>query len=289
MYKRNYNSLILVILIFLSLHCTRPHQNSEGAPQIVTSIFPVYDMAQNIAGERMKVVYLVPSGANPHTYEPTPSTVIKVKSARAFIGVSHHFDGWIEKFLPPEAKRYYLVDEKGLKNPHVWLSFKKVLPLCFDIAGILIKLDPEGEKVYHENLLAYENRIKDADKKIHALLGRFKGAAFIQWHPAWDYLAADYGLAVLATIESGHGDEPSIKEFKEIMLRAKKSNVSLIVTGINNQSKAVEALRKEIKGTVVLLDSIGGPDREGRSTYIDLMLYNAEKLSAALEIKRTGR
>jgi len=74
----------------------------------------------------------------------------------------------------------------------------------------------------------------------------------------------------------------SIKEFKDIVTRAKRDHVTVIITGLKTRSRAVQALKNEIDGTIVRLDSIGDPNDRMRSHYIDMMLYNARLLAEAL-------
>lgn len=40
--------------------------------QIVTTLFPQYDFARQIAGDKAEVTLLLPPGMESHSYEPTP-------------------------------------------------------------------------------------------------------------------------------------------------------------------------------------------------------------------------
>ncbi len=67
----------------------RPLENKVGA-----TIFPVYDIARQIAGEEFEVVLLLPAGASPHTFDPQPSVVRGLEGARAVFAIGHGLDQW---------------------------------------------------------------------------------------------------------------------------------------------------------------------------------------------------
>lgn len=57
------------------------------------------DIAQNVAGERVKVESLIPIGLDPHAFEPTPQDVRKIAESNVLILNGSGFEEWIEKTL----------------------------------------------------------------------------------------------------------------------------------------------------------------------------------------------
>jgi zinc transport system substrate-binding protein len=274
----------LTLMFFSS--CTRQNQTDDVQITVATSIFPIYDIVQHIAGERAEVHYVIPVGANPHHYEPLPATVIKLQRVNLFIGIHSEFDGWILDILPEKANILFLLPEDGSHcqtNPHIWLTPGGGMRIATAAARILSSSDPQNKAYYQQNLQSYLRELSILDSTLTSLFDRISCRTFIQWHPAWDYLARDYGLTVAATIEHGHGDEPSVKEFKQLIDTAKRNNIKLVVIGLHAESKATEALVAEIDGTLLRLDTIGDPACDERATYIKMMQHNAILLSTALD------
>ncbi len=286
----------LALLVSLStisvLFCDRPSSGSKKNV-VATSIFPLYDIIQNIIEERADVFFIIPIGANPHTYEPIPSVVKRLQDIDMFIGLHRDLDNWIEEYLSEQTSMKYLNDHEKEDpeehnrrhretNPHIWLTVKGAKKLAERITEYVSDLMPDHAPHYKKNLEEYLQRLDDLDRDIFSLFENVKNKKFIQWHPAWDYFAKDYGLEIVGTIEYGHGDKPSIKEFKALVEKARKENVKVIVIGLNLESRATEALRREIDGTLVRLDSIGDPEDKEKNSYIQLMMYNAKKLAEAL-------
>jgi zinc transport system substrate-binding protein len=277
------NRIVLFILLFsVFLTCKESQPPEHSRIMVATSIYPVYDIAQSIAGGRAAVFFVVPIGANPHTYEPNPSAVKKLQEVNLFIGLFRDFDGWMEKFLTESAAIGYLKEREDNGNPHLWLSVRKAKRLAERIAHYLAERDPQNGVYYRENLQSYLRELDRIDVIIAALFRGVKTKKFIQWHPAWDYLAGDYGLEIVGTIQSGHGDKPSMRKFKNLIDLARRENVRVVVLGLGRQSRTAEILIKEIDGRLVKLDVMGDPGIKERSSYTSLMYHNAKILAGAL-------
>ena len=274
------NLFILSVIMFFLIGCSKNENVNNSILNISVSIFPIYDIVKNIAGEKANVNFIIPPGANPHNYSIKPSTVIQLSHSNLLIGVSKDFDGWIGKYTPANSKKIFL--ENDTKNPHIWLSVKNGKKIAKKIEKILSENDKSNEKFYKDNLKKYLKKLNNVDLEIFKIFEKIKNKKFIQWHEAWNYFASDYNLKIIGTIEHGHGEKPSLKFFSDLIKKAKKESVSVVVIGIRVKSSAVKNLIKEIDGKKVALDSIGTLDFEDRSTYINLLRYNAQKLSTGL-------
>jgi zinc transport system substrate-binding protein len=282
-YQVALQTLFLVLLLFSG--CEPDRAKNTDRITIATSIFPLYDIVTHIAGEYATVLHVIPVGANPHHYEPLPETVTKLQQATLFIGIQNEFDGWITDLLPKETRAAFVLQEEPAHentNPHIWLSPRGGQHIAAIASRLLCEIDPPNRDQYEQNLISYARELTALDSTIANLFDRAENRTFIQWHPAWDYLARDYQLNIQATIEHGHGDEPSVKEFKQLIDEARSQGVRVVVVGLNVESKAAEALTNEIDGVLLRLDTIGDPRSESRSTYRGLMYENARLLSEAL-------
>ncbi len=255
-------------------------------------------MIQNIAGSDVKVTYLIPTGANPHLFEPTPSIIRELHQAKMMIGIHPGFDGWIRSFVPPSTHLLWLyseypdmsvqdahLDESGTLsafNPHIWLSLPGAQKICRRMTDWLCQVDPENETLYRKNSSLYLDSLNLTHQRIHTLMSKISRRAFFQWHPAWNYFASDYGLFISGTLEQGHGDEASLKYFQKLTLKAKMEHISVVVIDLYQDEKTALALCKEINGRPVRLSTMGNPGIPGYDTYIGMMWNNALKLAAAL-------
>jgi zinc transport system substrate-binding protein len=274
--------IIFILLFSVFLTCKESKPPEGGGIRVATSIYPICDITQRIAGDRAEVFFVVPIGANPHTYEPNPSAVKNLQGINLFIGVFSDFDGWVEKFLGESTAIRYLKEKEHSGNPHVWLSVRRAKVLAERIADYLAERDPGNSTHYRENLKSYLRELEGLDETLVALFKGVKNKKFIQWHPAWNYLAEDYGFEIIGTIQSGHGDKPTIRRFRNLIDMARREKVRVVVIGLRHQSKTAETLIREIDGVLVRLDTIGDPGIREKSGYIALMYNNAKILAEAL-------
>lgn len=254
--------------------------------RIAVSVFPLYDIARNICGDRGSAFLVIPAGADPHSFEPRPSIARDLQDTALFVGVAREFDGWVERYLPSSAARIYLIETKQGgpdPNPHIWLSVKKARVIAAAMARRMGAVDPGNSGYYLDNLKAYEKRLDALDKSIADLFMSKKKKSFIQWHEAWDYFAADYGLTIAGTVQREGSEKASVRSMKEIVDRARRDGVTAIVVGLSSEERTARVLAGEIKGDIVRLDGTGDPASADRSTYLDVMKYNAETLAKALK------
>lgn len=67
--------------------------------QIVTTLFPQYDFARQIVGDKAEVTLLLPPGMESHSYEPTPADMIKINKADLFIYTGESMEPWAHKII----------------------------------------------------------------------------------------------------------------------------------------------------------------------------------------------
>jgi len=273
--------LLTAITFFAYALCASP-------PTVSVSIYPIYDIVNKIGQQHIQPMLLIPPDANPHTFEPTPQAVSELQNAQIFIGIDSHFDGWTQKFLPPTTASYNLMPTifgEGRKNPHIWLSLLNAKKIANEITKILGENMPDYANVFQQNNALFQSQLDSLHQELIALFAPLSMRKFIQWHPAWNDFAADYQLEIIGTIEEGHGHEPSVRDFMQLIQKAKQQQVKTVVLGLNLHNKNVDALVREIDGRIARLDAIGSPDRPQASSYLKMMKQSAKTLANALKEK----
>ena len=82
-FKQSLVVFVVIILICPFFACTK---RSEEPVQIkrlkvITTLFPLYDMAKNIGADKADVSLLVPPGVEAHSFEPKPSDIVRINEA----------------------------------------------------------------------------------------------------------------------------------------------------------------------------------------------------------------
>lgn len=73
--------------------------DERPALRVVTTLYPLEQLARELGGDRLVVTTLVPPGATPHTFEPRPRDVERLAAADAFLRVGGGLDGWTRSLL----------------------------------------------------------------------------------------------------------------------------------------------------------------------------------------------
>jgi zinc transport system substrate-binding protein len=269
-------SLVLLGLAFLSSSCQGMSQPRDKIGVVVT-IVPQDDFVQNVGGEKVDVTVMVPPGADPHTYELTPSQMVKVSKAKMYakVGSGVEFElVWMDKIIE-QNKAMLVVDcSKGIQmmemeehhhdedegehhqgeDPHIWLSPQNAKLMVGNICSGLIQVDPQNEAYYIRNRDEYLAKLDALDKDIQEGLSGLRNRRFIVFHPAWGYFSRDYDLEQIP-IEIG-GKEPSAKDIANLIQKAEEQNIKIIFASPEFNPRSAEVIAKEIGGRVVFIDPL---------------------------------
>ena len=93
--------LIVAAALALSLCACgeREPEGQDGRLSIVTTVFPAYDFARQVAGDQATVTLLVPPGAETHSFEPTAQDMRRIQSCDLLICNGGESEAWLETLL----------------------------------------------------------------------------------------------------------------------------------------------------------------------------------------------
>jgi len=253
---------------------------------VAVTIVPQKYFVDQIGKSKVKVMVMVPPGANPHSYEPRPQQMIALSKAKIYLTIGVEFErAWLGKIIgqnknikvfhmEEDVKRISLptLSGRSFKNsprddfyrkvktqqtktdPHIWLSPPLAKKIAENTARALVSADPENAEFYRHNLESLITLIEEIDREIRNILRKKKGCAFLVLHPAWGYFARRYDLLeVPIEIE---GKEPSPKELKEIVQFARKRRIRAILVEPQFSEKIARIIAQEIKAKLVPVDPL---------------------------------
>jgi zinc transport system substrate-binding protein len=275
-----------------------PTAGGEVAPvvgklKVAATIFPLADIVRNVGGEKVDVVTIMPAGASPHTFEPTPETIRAVSGAVMIFKIGCGLDDWTEKVTAAMQGNVRVVAvsdnielrkfEDGSADPHYWLSLKNGQIIAVTVAQELSKMDGTGTEYYMANMMEYVKKLDAADGRIRERLAPVKGKSFATFHEAWFYFARDYGLEVAAAFEPFPGREPTPKYLAEFGDTVKKRNIKWVFSEPQFSSDAILQVAKDLDVKLGVLDPEGGMADDAKERgYIPMMEHNADTILKAL-------
>jgi ABC-type Zn uptake system ZnuABC Zn-binding protein ZnuA len=283
---------LLGLALFACLAVHDADTRAQARVPVAASILPLADFTRQVGGRRLQIEALVPPGASPHTYEPTPAQLKFLSRARVLVlnGVGLEF--WADKMISAADNPNLMVvrTAEGLKilegdadeprgNPHVWLSPREAIHQVEMIRDALVRADPAGMDTYRANAERYIGELRALDAEIRATVATFSQRKFIAFHAAWAYFARDYGLHQAAVIESTPGREPSPAEIARIIRTARSIGAKAIFAEPQFPANAAKVIAEESGAEVLLLDPLGKPPDY---RYLDLMRFDLAQISKAL-------
>jgi len=278
--------LSVILGSLLALSQIQVHSDSKTI-HVATSIFPIAAIVEEIGGSSVEAVAFIPPGADPHRFDLTPSAAANLSKADLILLIGGDFDSWIARGYAQTkhvVEIYRSIEDSLISlgssfNPHFWLDPLIAKPIASEIAGNLASLDTENSGFYTRNLEKFCSRIDSLDAWIRSKLNSKKGKAFISLHPSWSYLARRYNLNEVETLERSPEQEPSVKHIKEVIKKIKKMGIDLIIGEEFSNLSLANSVSQATGARVLILDPIGGKNKEGRSNYFDLIGYNVERIA----------
>jgi len=268
--------------------------STTGKIKVVVTIPPVADFAHEVGGNRVQVTNLLPPGASPHTFEPTPSQARAAAEANLVVRIGLDADHWIDGLLPSnvpvitaaELERIELIyegqsHEHEGANPHVWLDPAYAKLISSAIASEFAKLDTAGKAEYEKNLSGYLAELDSLDAGIRTAVKGFGSKAYVSFHPAWVYFARRYDLQRVAVIAESPGKEPTPRHLAEVIEAVRKSGAKAVFAEPQLSPKAAQVIAQEAGVEVLFLDPLG----RQKESYVELMTRNLEALSEAMRDK----
>ena len=277
--------------------------------KVVTTFYPMYEFARQVAGDHADVVALIPPGAEPHDWEPSAKDMASIKEADVFV-YNGIVEGWAEQALSSAAndKRIAVEASKGIDlmeglseeeedghdregegghvpDPHVWLDPVLAQQEVAAIEAAFERADPAHKEDYKKNADAYIAKLKNLDEEYREGLKDVKHQAFVTQHAAFGYLAKRYGLTQVPIAGLSPDQEPSPDQMADIVKFAKEHQVKTIFFETLVDPQVAQTIADEIGATTDVLNPLEGltdEDKKNNLDYIGIMKNNLEALKKAL-------
>lgn len=306
---RGFCGALIGLVVALGSGCGRtavPATPPTGArlPVLAAEAF-LADIAQNVAGSRVAVSTLIPSGLDPHAYEPTPGDLAKVADSAVLIVNGAGLEGFLDELLRNAGgDRLVIEASAGLTSrkvpeghasaghsegdPHFWLDPNNVIRYVENIRDGLSQVDPAGAAAYAANAQEYIVRLKELDQWIAAEVKAIPEGRrlLVTNHESLGYFADRYGFCVLGSIipSVSTGASPSARQLAELVDAIKAAGVPAVFleTGSNPQLAQQLAREAGIRVVTQLYTHSPGPDGAAAG-YIGMMKYNTRAIVDALK------
>ncbi len=311
----------LVILTILALALTACGGESDDARedkvteeetsklQLVTSFTIIADMAEEIAGEKLEIYNLVPTGTDPHEYEPLPEDIKKTSDADILfyngMNLEGGEDGWFFRMIDSVDQKeeniynlteglepLYLSDSAtGIEevNPHSFTDPAVGIAMAENIADALIEKDSENSEFYQEQAQIYIDELEEIDRKYQEVIDSIpeENRILVTSERAFQHMATHYGLkeGYIWAVDTEENGTP--EQIKSLLDFIEENDVSILFVESNVDRKPMETISKEsglpIFEKPIYSDELGEKGEE-IDTYIKYLNYNLSVIEEGLSL-----
>lgn len=274
---------IVVTLLMIGLFGCSNGDDTELKRQVTVSIVPQKYFVERIVGDMFAVNVMIPPGASPAMYEPTPRQMIDVSRSVVYFRIGHiPFETtWLGKIADANETMRIVDTSKGVDliegdnhdrddslergaqtrqathrgiDPHIWLSPKEVKSQLGNILEALGEIDPANKEFYKKNHRDFLEEIDALDSRIRNLLEDTKRKSIMVFHPTWSYFARDYGLKQIAIEVEGKSPSPAL--LKALIDSARRENIKVVFVQKQFDSHRAQTIAAEIEGEIVQIDPL---------------------------------
>lgn len=261
--------LPLSLLLLGSSCSTRPKPVEKE--QLYVSILPLRQLVTAITGDDFPVEVLVPAGASPETFEPTPRQIAALDRSKLVFNIG--LIDFERNLLARIAEQERLVNLSiGIDpiagdcshagngdghvhgiDPHIWTSPRELRTMARNAYEAIARQWPDSSK-YRSNYLALDRRLEELDSLTAVEIARSGCTYFLIYHPALSYYARAYGIRQVAIEEQGK--EPSPKRLSRLIGQARRDGIRSVFYQSQFPASSVEIIATDIGACPVAIDPL---------------------------------
>ncbi len=284
--------IFLLLITFSLISCGSNEKSEDSTPTLSVSILPQKYFVEQIAGDLYTINVMIPPGASPATYEPTPAQLIALTKTNLYMkmGYTGFEMSWMEKLISinktmkvvdlsegidliMEKHQHHGGDHIGSVDPHIWLSPKNAKIISGNILRALSNAYPNNDTVFNANYQALLIKLDSLDTFIENEMSSMSKRSFITYHPSLSYFSRDYNLNQYPM--ELEGKTPSSAYLKDLVDIGKSENIKVIFLQMQFDQHNAEVIAKEIEAEIVQINPL---DPE----WYKQMLFITEKLTEKL-------
>lgn len=293
-------ALPLVVVAGTMSGCAASAQGSgsDDRPVVLTTFTVLADVAQNVAGDHLRVESITKVGAEIHGYEPTPRDIAKASEADLILDNGLNLESWFGQFVESVDVPHVVVSDgveplditedayAGKPNPHAWMSPVNVQLYVDNMVDAFAELDPEHAADFAANGAAYQAKLQEVQDELVTGLSELpeNQRALVTCEGAFSYLARDAGLTEQYIWPVNAEQQATPQQITSAIEFVEANDVPAVFCESTVSDKpmqqVVEATGAAFGGTLYV-DSLSAADGPV-PTYLDLIRYDATTIVDAL-------
>lgn len=301
-------SLVLIVFLLIPMVACASKGSDNGKLKIVVSLFPHYDFARQIVGDKAEVTLLLPPGTESHTYDPSTIDIYNITNSDIFIYTGENMEAWAERvissldengptivdvsnkieLLKNEEHSHNDEEHEHVYDPHIWLNPLYAGKMVDTILDAVCKADPDNAEYYKANAQNYRKELVKLDSDIANAIKIANGDTLVfGGRFAYIYFFERYGLNYKTAYKTCSTEtEPSLTTIYEISQYIKDNGISYVFKEELSEGKVANSISEQTGAEVLTFSTahnVTKSEFDSGITYIDIMRSNLEAIKKALD------
>lgn len=227
--------------------------------RVVTTFSTLNSFVQGVGGRYVAVHNLVPIGASPETYQPTPQDIAQLADAQLLVENGTGIEAWLQHTIATagNSELRIVVLSDGLPhvdhNPHLWMDPVLARAYTDKVRDALSAMDPARGSIYRKNAKAYDAKLEALQREIAIRIATIppRRRTMIVFHNAWQYYNNRFGIRTAGVIELSPGQEPNPSYIARLVDLARQYNVRAVFSEPEYSPKLAQTLAKSAGISVI--------------------------------------
>jgi zinc transport system substrate-binding protein len=301
--------LLFIFIILVGLFSACAKRGKEPAQmkklKVITTLFPLYDMAKSIGADKAEVTLLLPPGVEAHSFEPKPGDIVKINEADVFVYTGNFMEPWAEDVIKGAVNKNLIVvdtsrgtkmipvvfhdaDEPvGSLDPHIWLDFDNAKIMVRNISQAMQLKDSANKEFYERRANDYIEKLTELDSSYRKTLASCKHREIVYGgHYAFGYLAKRYGLKYLAAQGVSPDVEPTANDLVKLVEQIKKDKIKYVFYEELTSPNIAKTIAGETNAKMLLLNAAHNLSRDQFNqglSFFDILKMDLDNLRIGLE------
>ncbi len=284
-------ALILLSLLPTGLLLTHPRGDKKDL-HILCTFLPVYVFTLNVVGDTpgVHVEMLVgPDAGCPHDYAVRPADLKRAAAADVIVAQGQGIDAFAEELAKtnPRARLITITESwQDLQqdvNPHMWVSLGRAIRMAHTLTLELAAADHSRAEAFVRNQAPFTDRLSRLAVRMQEASRHFKNRRIVTFHPAFEYLASELNLEIVATLTDDPEHPPSARRIAEVIETIKRTHPAAIFYEPAYSDRLARTVSRETNVPVYALNPFNTVEGEPTArSYEEVMEHNLQVLQQAL-------
>ena len=302
-------SVVIVLSAVLPMTSCKGSDGGDDGLSVVCTVFPYYDMCQNIVGSGGDVTLLNKGGTDLHSYEPTMNDIKIISKCDIFVYGGGYSDSWVDETVKASGnknvKMIRLLDyvknyvegaghdhkeDDGHSHSvndvdeHIWLSLKNAAKICEIVYNAVTEADTENNSLYAQNYSDYTAKINELDAKFQKMVddNPITPMLFADRFP-FRYFVEDYNIVYFAAFPGCSSETlATFDKMAELISTVNMLGLEYIFVIEGSNKEVAKAISDQTGAKILQLNScqsVSEKDIENGLSYLSVMEHNYSVLS----------